>query len=257
MYLPPSNIDELLNAPDYVPPVLRGRQIAKLIGQGMATLAEIYKAQETIATLEQELREEAQRYDDNLVPIFNIGHTAGYNQGHKAGWKEAIAGNREYGFKLGYVEAAKDLSGDNFILIDKKDPAKPIRAELMDALRHRILLDDPCYDGLCNDKLQDKQGALIDIYARDSSWISTGDDILFLDIAKTRKYIQERGIITGKKIFRNPASQLVLKPNISDFPTILNSVLKPALPGKYTPPNSKEVRERGEKKFIKYKKVKK
>jgi hypothetical protein len=149
--------------------VLRGRQIAKLIGQGVATSAEIYKAQETIATLEQELREEAQHYDDNLVPVFNVGHTVGYNQGYIAGWKEAIAGNREYGFKLGYVEAAKDLiSRDNFILIDKKDPAKPIRAESTDALRHRIPLNDPRYDGLHNDKLRDRQGALIDIYARDS-----------------------------------------------------------------------------------------
>jgi hypothetical protein len=74
MYLPPGNIDELLNAPNYVPLVLRGRQIAKLIGQGVATLAEIYKVQETIATLEQELRDEAQHYNDNLVPVFNIGH---------------------------------------------------------------------------------------------------------------------------------------------------------------------------------------
>jgi hypothetical protein len=109
MYLPPGNIDELLNAPDYVLPALRGRQIAKLISQGVATSAEIYKAQETIAALEQELRDEAQCYDDNLVLVFNVGHTAGYNQGHKAGWKEAVASNREYGFKLGYVEAAKDL----------------------------------------------------------------------------------------------------------------------------------------------------
>jgi hypothetical protein len=38
---------------------------------------------------------------------------------------------------------------------------------------------------------------------------------------------------------------------------ILNSVLNPVLTGKYIPPNSKEVRERGEKKFIEYKKVKK
>jgi hypothetical protein len=259
MYLPPGNIDELLNAPDYVPPVLRGRQIAKLIGQGVATSAEIYKAQETIAALEQELRDEAQRYDDNLVPVFNVGHTAGYNQGHKAGWKEAVAGNREYGFKLGYVEAAKDLiSGDNFILIDKKDPAKPIKAKSTNALIREIPLDDPRYDGLRNDKLRGRQnGGLIDIYAKDSSWISAGDDILFLDIAKTRKYAQERGRITGKKIFRNPAGQLDWRSNTSDFPTILNSVLKPAPPGKYTPPNLKEVRERGEKKFIEYKKVKK
>jgi hypothetical protein len=138
-------------------------------------------------------------------------------------------------------------------LIDKKDPAKPIRAESTAALRRRIPLDDPCYDGLRNDKLRDRKGALIDIYARDSSWISAGDDILFLDIAKTRKYAQECGRITGKKIFRNPAGQLVWKPNTSDFPTILNSVLKPAPPGKYTPPDSKQVRERGEKKFIEYK----
>jgi hypothetical protein len=259
MYLPPGNIDELLNAPDYVPPVLRGRQIAKLIGQGVATSAEIYKAQETIAALEQELRDEAQRYDDNLVPVFNVGHTAGYNQGHKAGWKEAVAGNREYGFKLGYVEAAKDLiSGDNFILIDKKDPAKPIRAESTERLVPKIPLDDPRYAGLRNEKLRDrKKGELMNVYAKDSSWISAGDDILFLDIAKTRKYAQERGRITGKKIFINRAGQLDWKPDTSDFPKILNSVLKPAPPVKYTPPNSKEVRERGEKKFIEYKKVKK
>jgi hypothetical protein len=255
MYLPPGNIDELLNAPDYVPPVLRGRQIAKLIGQGVATSAEIYKAQETIAALEQELRDEAQRYDDNLVPVFNVGHTAGYNQGHKAGWKEAVAGNS----KLGYVEAAKDLiSGDNFILIDKKDPAKSIKAKSTERLILKIPLDDPRYDGLRNDKIRDKKnGGLIDIYAINSSWISAGDDILFLDIAKTRKYAQERGRITGKKIFINLAGQLNWKAKTSDFPKILRSVHNPAPPGKYTPPDSKEVRERGEKKFIEYKKVKK
>jgi hypothetical protein len=55
MYLPPGNIDELLNPPDYVPPVLRGRQIAKLIGQGVSTSAEIYKAQETIAAQNRNL----------------------------------------------------------------------------------------------------------------------------------------------------------------------------------------------------------
>jgi hypothetical protein len=210
MYLPPSNIDELLNAPDYILPVLRGRQIAKLIGQGMSTSAEIYKAQETIAALEQELRNEAQHYDDNLILVFNIGHTAGYN--HNAGWKEAVAGNREYGFKLGYVEAAKDhISGNNFILIDKKDLAKPIKAKSTNALIRKISLDNLCYDGLCNNTLQDKQnGGLIDIYVINSSWISAGDDILFLDITKTRKYAQEHGRITGKKIFRNPAGQLLV-----------------------------------------------
>jgi hypothetical protein len=135
MYLPSGNIDELLNAPDYVPPVLRGRQIAKLISQGAATSAEIYKARDHIAALEEELREEAQRYEDTLIPVFNIGHTTGYNQGHKAGWKEAVSGNREYGFKLGYVEATKDLiSSDNFILIDKKNPAKSIKAKSTNAL---------------------------------------------------------------------------------------------------------------------------
>jgi hypothetical protein len=78
----------------------------------------------------------------------------GYNQGHKAGWKEAIAGNREYGFKLGYVEAAKDLiSRDNFILIDKKDPAKFIKAKSTERLIPKIPLHDLHYDGLHNDKL--------------------------------------------------------------------------------------------------------
>jgi hypothetical protein len=259
MYLPPGNIDELLNAPDYVPPVLRGRQIAKLIGQGAATSAEIYEAQDLIAALEEELREEAQRYEDNLIPVFNVGHTAGYQQGHKAGWKEAVSGNREYGFKLGYVGAAKDLiSGDNFLLIDKKNPAKPIKAKSTNELIRVIPADDPRYAGLRNDILRDRQtGGLIDIYAKNSSWISAGDEILFLDIAKTRKYAQERGRITGKKIFRTPADQLDWKPDTSDFPTILKSVLNPAPPGKYKPPDSKRVRERGEKKFIEYKKGKK
>jgi hypothetical protein len=79
-------------------------------------------------------------------------------------------------------------------LIDKKDPAKSIKAKSTNALIHEISLDDPCYDGLCNDKLQDRQeSGLIDIYAKNSSWISAGDDILFLDIAKTRKYAQEYG----------------------------------------------------------------
>jgi hypothetical protein len=108
----------------------------------MATLAEIYKVQETIAALEQELRDEAQHYDDNLVSVFNIGHTTGYNQGHKAGWKEAIAGNKKYSFKLDYVEATKDLiNGNNFILIDKKDPAKPIKVKSTTALICKIPLD--------------------------------------------------------------------------------------------------------------------
>jgi hypothetical protein len=39
-----------------------------------------------------------------------------------------------------------------------------------------------------------KTGGLIDIYAKNSFWISAGDHILFLDIAKTRYYAQERGI---------------------------------------------------------------
>jgi hypothetical protein len=146
-------------------------------------------------------------------------------------------------------------------LIDKKDPAKPIKAKSTNALIREIPLDDPCYDGLRilrNDKLRDRQeGGLIDIYAKNSSWISPGDNILFLDIAKTRKYAQECGRIMGKKIFRNPAGQLNWKPNTSDFPTILRSVLNPGPPGKYTPPDSKQVRERGEKKLIEYKKVKK
>jgi hypothetical protein len=256
MYLPPGNIDELFNAPEYVPPVLRGKQIAKLISQGMATSAEIYKAQETITALEQELRDEAQRYDDNLVPVFNVGHTAGYNQGHKAGWKEAVAGNREYGFKLGYVEAAKDLiSGDNFILIDKKDPAKPIRAESTERLIPKILLDDPCYAGLRNEKLQDrKKGELMNVYAKDSSWISA--DPLFRH-SKNKKICPRTRENHGQKTFRNPAGQLDWKAKTSDFPTILKSVLNPSPPGKYTPPDSKQVKERGEKKFIEYKKVKK
>jgi hypothetical protein len=59
MYLPPGNINELLNAPDYVPLVLSGKQIAKLISQDMFTSAEIYKVQETIAALKHELRDKA------------------------------------------------------------------------------------------------------------------------------------------------------------------------------------------------------
>jgi hypothetical protein len=110
MYLPPGNIDELLNPPDYVPPVLRGRQIAKLISQGAATSAEIYEAQDCIAALEEELREEAQHYEDNLVPVFNVGYTAGYKQGHKAGWKEAISGNREYGHFIAETSIAWIIS---------------------------------------------------------------------------------------------------------------------------------------------------
>jgi hypothetical protein len=90
-----------------------------------------------------------------------------------------------------------------------------------------------------------------------SSWISAGNEILFLDIAKTRSYAQERGRITGKKIFKTPADQLDWKPDTSDFPTILKSVLDPAPPGKYKPPDSKQVRSRGEKKFLEYKKGKK
>jgi hypothetical protein len=63
------------------------------------------------------IEKNAQHYQDSLVPVFNVGYTEGYKQGHKAGWKEAVGASREYGFKLGYAEAAKDLiSGDNFIL---------------------------------------------------------------------------------------------------------------------------------------------
>jgi hypothetical protein len=257
IYLPPSNIDELLNAPDYVPPVLRGRQIAKLIGQRAVTLAEIYEAQDRIAALVEEIREEAQRYEDNLVPVFNVGHIAGYKQGHKAGLKEAISGNREYGFKLGYVEAAKDLiSGDNFILIDKKNPSKPIKAKSTNDLIRQIPANDPRYAGLRNEVLRDrKTGGLIDIYAKNSSWISVGNEILFL--AKTRSYTQERGRITGKRIFKTLADQLDWKPDTSDFPTNLKSVLDPTPPGKYKPPDSKQVRSHGKKKFLEYKKGKK
>jgi hypothetical protein len=114
-------------------------------------------------------------------------------------------------------------------LIDKKNVAKPITAESTNALIPKIQLyvDDPRYAGLRNDILRDRQGALINVYAKDSSWISAGDDILFLDIAKTRKYAQERGRITGKKIFVNRAGKLDWKPETTDFPKILNSVLKP------------------------------
>jgi hypothetical protein len=143
-------------------------------------------------------------------------------------------------------------------LIDKKNPAKSIKAKSTNALICEIPADDPRYAGLCNDTLKDrKNGGLINIYAKNSSWISAGDDILILDIAKTRSYAQERGRITGKKIFRNPVGQLDWKPNTSDFPTILKSVLDPMPLGKYKPPDSKQVRARGEKKFLEYKKGKK
>jgi hypothetical protein len=166
MYLPPGNIDELINAPDYVLPVLRGRQIAKLIGQGL-------------------------------------------------------------------------ISGDNFILIDKKNPSKPIKAKSTNDLICGIPADDPRYAGLHNKMLWDrKTGGLIDIYAKNSSWISAGNKILFLDIAKTRSYAQECGRITGKRIFKTLADQLDWKLDTSDFPTILKSVLDPVPPGKYKPPNS-------------------
>jgi hypothetical protein len=65
------------------------------------------------------------------------------------------------------------------------------------------------YDGLHNNKLQDRQeGRLIDIYVKNLFSIRAGNNILFLDMAITRKYAQERRRIMSKKIFRNLAGQL-------------------------------------------------
>jgi hypothetical protein len=113
-----------------------------------------------------------------------------------------VGASREYRYKLGYIEAAKDLiSEGNFILIDKKNLANSIKAKSTNEHIHEIPTDDSCYAGLHNDIFRNKKtGGLIDIYAKYSSWISAGDDILFLDIAKTRNYVQDRGRITGKMI---------------------------------------------------------
>jgi hypothetical protein len=260
MWEQPGNIDELLNAQDYVPPVLRGKQIAKLIGQGAASSADLDLAQERIVALEEQLKEDAQHYEDNLVPVFNVGHSAGYKQGHKAGWKEAVGASREYGFKLGYVEAAKDLiGGDNFILIDKNNLANTIKGKTTQKLMGKIPAEDTRYAGLRNDVFRDtnRTGGLIDIYARNSSWISAQDEILFLDIAKTRTNAQKQVPIAGKRIITNQAGNLDWKPATADFPTILKSVLDPGKPQKYKYPDAKQVQRQGEIKYLEFKKGKK
>jgi hypothetical protein len=152
------------------------------------------------------IEKNAQSYEDRLVPVFNDG----YNRGHKAGWKEAASANQEYDFKSSYVTAAKDLiSGDNFILIDKNNLANTIKGKTTQKLIGEIPAGDNRYAGLQNDVFRDQRmGTLTDIYARDSSWISAQDEILFLDIAKTRKYAQKRGRIDGKKIFTNQSGNL-------------------------------------------------
>jgi hypothetical protein len=134
------------------------------------------------------IEKNAQHYQDSLVPVFNVGHTEGYKQGHKAGWKEAVGASQEYSFKLGYAEAAKDLnSSDNFILIDKNNLANPIKGKTTQKLIGRIPAGDNRYAGLQNDVFRDtnRTGGLVDIYVKNSSWINAQDEILFLDIAKT------------------------------------------------------------------------
>jgi hypothetical protein len=216
-------------------------------------------AQERIVALEEQLKEDAQHYEDNLVPVFNVGHGAGYKQGHKAGWKEAVGASREYGFKLGYIEATKDLiGGDNFILIDKNNLAKTIKGKTTQKLIGRIPAENNRYAGLHNKAFRDmRTGMLTDIYAKNSSWISAQDEILFLDIAKTRKYAQEHGRIAGKKIITTQAGTLDWKPATADFPTIMKSVLDPGKPQKYKYPDVKQVQRQGEIKYLEFKKGKK
>jgi hypothetical protein len=52
-----------------------------------------------------------------------------------------------------YRSCKKPHQRGQFILIDKKDPAKPIKARSTNALICEIPLDDLHYDGLRNDTL--------------------------------------------------------------------------------------------------------
>jgi hypothetical protein len=144
-------------------------------------------------------------------------------------------------------------------LIDKNNLSNTLKGKSVQKLIGEIPADDIRYSGLNNRVLRDtkRTGALIDIYARNSSWISAQDEILFLDVAKTRQYAQKQVPITGKKIYTNEAGQLDWKPATADFPTILKSVLDPGKPQKYKYPDAQQVQRQGEIKYLEFKKGKK